>query len=146
MLNIAPIFKEFEIGGIERIFVCFYSYFIIGYIILFSIYENSFVNLEFTTQIILAIAISFPITTISVSLLHKEKIKQDSSEGFFYAYTTEFILVSYYYSILFILFYIVKHLEIINYDTKLDPVIGLIIFLFFYILVELIYRYYSRTN
>ena len=143
MINIDPIFKEFEIGGIERFFVCFYSYFIIGYIILFSIYENSFVNLELSTQIILAIGISFPITTISVSLLIKEKIKQDSSKGFFYVQTLEFTLVSYYYSIMFALFYIVKHLEIINYNTKLDPVIGLAIFLLFFVLVKLIDRYYQ---
>ena len=138
MVNIGPIFKEFQIGGIERIFVCFYSYFILGYIILFSIYENSFINLELATQIILAIAISFPITTISVSFLIKEKTHIDAEKGFFYKQMIEFILVSYYYSILFVLFYVVKHLEIINYNNKLDPVIGLAICLFFFVLVELI--------
>ena len=137
MVNIGPIFKEFEIGGIERIFICFYSYFVVGYIILFSIYENSFINLELTTQIILAIAISFPITTISVSALVAEKIKPDSATGFFYEYCKHFIIVSYYYSIIFILFYIVKNLEIINYNTKLDPVIGLAMILFFKVLAEL---------
>ena len=138
MLNIDPIFKEFKAGAIERIFICFYAYFIIGYIILFTIYENNFINLALSTQIFLAIAISFPSTTISIVLLPADE-NRDFDAGLFYANTFNFILVSFYYSIMFILFYIVKHLEIINYNSIWDPVIGLAIILTFFVL-SLYYR------
>jgi predicted neutral ceramidase superfamily lipid hydrolase len=128
MLNIDSIFKEFKAGAIERIFICFYAYFIVGYIILFTIYENNFINLELSTQIFLAIAISFPITTIPIALLNTNG-NRDSDTGLFYGNTFEFVLASFYYSIMFILFYIVKHLEIINYNSRWDPVIGLAIIL-----------------
>lgn len=135
--DINHIIKEFELGKIERIFICFYSYFIIGYLILFTIYENSFLNLELHSQIFLSIAINFPITTISAVLLtNKTKDKNTTSgNGYFYEATHEFTIISYFYSIIFVLFYIFKHLdlEIFNYDGKFDPVIGLVLIILVYI-------------
>ena len=118
----------------------FYAYFIIGYIILFIIYENNFINLELSTQIFLSIAISFPITTISITLLNTDG-KRYHATGLFYENTLEFVLVSFYYSTMFILFYIVKHLEIINYNSKWDPVIGLAIILICFVLSTLMNKY-----
>lgn len=138
-LDINHLIKEFELGKIERIFICFYSYFIIGYLILFTIYENSFLNLELYSQVFLAIAINFPITTISAVLLtNKTKEKNTTSNnGYFYEATYEFTIISYFYSIMFILFYIVKHLDRINYDGKFDPLIGLAIIILVIIILAI---------
>ena len=139
MLNIdlTELINKFKLGDIDRIFVAFYSYFIVGFLILFVIFENNFLNLELSTQIFLAIAISFPIITIPSAVGINKRFKgQTSGKGFFYNGTVEFLHASYCYSILFSLFYIVKHL-IINYDNKYDTIIGILIIFIYYIIIEI---------
>ena len=136
MFNISDMVKEFKFGGIERIFICFYSYFIVGYFILFVIYENSFINLQFSTQIILAIAISFPTVSIPVVVEFnksnpKTEVDPPKTEGLFYMATGYYYATSIYYTVVFSLFYLLKHLELI--DTKFDPVIGLVLIVLYFI-------------
>lgn len=136
MSNAKDILKEFQMGGIESIFICFFAYFIMGYLILFAIYENGFINLNLHTQIFLSISISFPIATLSSILLFSvrdKELAEKQNGGFFYRLKIEFLLVSLYYSSTFALFYIVKKSDIFNYNSKLDPGIGLIIIFLFYI-------------
>jgi hypothetical protein len=135
MWDINTVIKEFKFGGIERIFVCFYSYFIVGYLILFVIYENSFINLQLSTQIFLAIAISFPITSLPAAL-YVNKLDTRTDVGFFYMGTAYFYQASIYYTIIFSIFYLLKHLEMITYNAKLDPFIGVALILSYIIYVE----------
>lgn len=130
-LNI--VIEKFKLGDIERIFVAVYAYFIVGYLILFVIYENNFTNHDLSTQVFLAIAISYPIITIPSAITINRRLKgQTPEKGFFYEATAEFSHASYYYSIMFSLFYLVKHLEIINYNGKLDPLVGALIIIIGY--------------
>ena len=155
MIDVKAIMEEFQLGGIERIFICFFSYFIVGYLILFTIYEDGFINLNLSTQIFLAISISFPITTISSFLLKEDEdyeltkevdelteevdelaeevdeLAEEDRVSIFYDRRSEFFGTSIYYSIMFSLFYVVKKSDIIHYNSKLDPFIGLAIILFF---------------
>jgi len=167
MFDVKALVEEFKLGGIECIFICFISYFIIGYLILFTIYENGFINLNLSTQIFLAISISFPIATISVLLISDEEDEELTEEdeelteedgelteedgelteedeestekdksGFFYRLNIDFIILSLYYSIMFPLFYIVKKSDLIHYDSKIDPFIGLAIILLFFVIAK----------
>lgn len=84
----------------------------------------------------LSISISFPIATLSSILLFSvrdKELAEKQNGGFFYRLKIEFLLVSLYYSSTFALFYIVKKSDIFNYNSKLDPGIGLIIIFLFYI-------------
>lgn len=163
MSDVKAIMEEFQFGGIERIFICFFSYFIIGYLILFTIYENKFLNLNLHAQVLLAISISFPISTISAIMISDDELTEDDDDElieddddelteddddelteddddeseFFYRMKVEFMLLSLYYSMMFSLFYIIKKLDVIHYDSKFDPVIGLAIILFFYVPAKL---------
>ena len=174
MFDVKALVEEFKLGGIECIFICFISYFIIGYLILFTIYENGFINLNLSTQIFLAISISFPIATTSVLLTSDEEDEELTEEdvelteeymelteeymelteedvelteedeestekdksGFFYRLNIDFIILSLYYSIMFPLFYIVKKSDLIHYDSKIDPFIGLAIILLFFVIAK----------
>ena len=124
------IIENFKSGDIERIFVVVYAYFIVGYLILFVIYENNFTNYELSTRVFLAIAISYPIITIpSATIINKRLNTCDN--GFFYEATAEFSFASCYYSIMFSLFHLVKHL--INYNGKLYPLVGAGIIIFYFL-------------
>jgi len=161
MFDIDTFCKRFKFGDIEDIFINIYSYFIIGYLILFSVYEKNFINLELHTQILLSLAISLPVTSVTVivgysikTFVDKEKIleiyrkkyninkegeeinkieekfNEKENEGFLYSTIAISFISSIRYSIIFSLFYIVKHLKIIEYDSAFDPVIAVIIVVF----------------
>ena len=92
------------------------------------------------TQIILSIGISLPIISLpaltSFSAGKFEKIAK-KEEGFFHASIPIYFLASIYYSTFFSLFYVIKHLEILNYDNKMNPIIACIIILIISVLVYL---------
>lgn len=140
MIDVKTFVEEFKFGGIECIFICFVSYFIIGYLILFTIYENRFINLDLSTQIFLAISTSFPIATISAFLQSNEEDEESTKEdkrGFFYSFTSNFATLSLFYTMAFSLFYIVKKSDLIHYDSKIDPLIGLSIIVFYCVYIRL---------
>ena len=140
MIDVKTFVEEFKFGGIERIFICFVSYFIIGYLILFTIYENRFINLDLSTQIFLAISTSFPIATISASLQSNEEdeeLTKEDKRGFFYSLSYNFVTLSLFYTMAFPLFYIVKKSDLIHYDSKIDPLIGLSIIVFYCVYIKL---------
>ena len=140
MIDVKTFVEEFKFGGIERIFICFVSYFIIGYLILFTIYENRFINLDLSTQIFLAISTSFPIATISASLQSNEEdeeLTKEDKRGFFYSLSYNFVTLSLFYTMAFSLFYIVKKSDLIHYDSKIDPLIGLSIIVFYCVYIKL---------
>jgi hypothetical protein len=158
MFDIESFCKRFKFGDIEDIFINIYSFFIIGYLILFSVYEKNFINLQLHTQILLSLAISLPVTSLTniIGLFTiateenilkafrkkynknneeendkiEDKIKDEEKEGFFYSTINISFLSSIFYSILFSLFYIVKHLKIIEYNSDFDPVIAVVIVVF----------------
>ena len=68
MLDIESFCDRFKFGDIEDIFITIYSYFIIGFLILFTIYEQNFLVLDFHVQFLLSIAISLPVTLIPVTI------------------------------------------------------------------------------
>jgi hypothetical protein len=78
MSDIKPFIKTFKSGDLDRVLIFIYSYFIVGYLILFTTYEKSFLNLEFSTQIIFSIGLSFPISLLSTMILAtRENILSD---------------------------------------------------------------------
>ena len=144
MINWALAFlKGFKSGEVERIFGCVYAYFFIGYLILFAIYEQKFINLELSTQIFLSIAISFPITTMSTFYLTDVNINESSNsnnssnDGFFYKNMAAFYFVSCYYSTIFSLFYLGKNLDLIDSAAEYDPAMGLFLILSYFIILKL---------
>ena len=144
--KVTAFLKGFKSGAVERIFGCVYAYFFMGYLILFAIYEQNFINLELVTQIFLSIAISFPITTASTYYLSDENINEYNNsthspdDGFFYKNMAAFYFVSCYYSTIFSLFYLGKNLDLIDSAAKYDPAIGLfLIFSYFIILYGFIH-------
>lgn len=136
MVDFESLFKGFKIGDLERIYICIYSYFIIGFIILFATFEHKFLELELHEQIFLMLGISFPITTLFMFISGKFK---DGPEkyGIFYQGTGVSALGSIFYSIFFSLFYVFKNI-IIDFDSKFNLLIALIIiilgFLFAFII------------
>ncbi len=136
MTDIESLCKRFKFGDIEDIFVIIYSYFIIGYLVLFTTYEQNFINLQIYSQIILSVAISFPIMGITaiLGLLYKSIDKSEESTnkmnkgrkekpGFFYETTVISFLASVYYTSIFSLIYILKHSKTIEYNSySFDPV------------------------
>ena len=137
MLDINTIIKEFKLGGIERIFVCFYSYFIVGYLILFVIFKNSFINLDLSTQIFLSLAISFPIISIPAAL-ETNQLKNPDNDGFFYMGTSYFYEASIFYTAMFSGYYILRILELIPFNVKMDSLVGVVI-----IVIYIIYVYFK---
>ena len=156
MLDIESFCDRFKFGDIDEIFITIYSYFIIGFLILFTTYEQKFLSLELHIQILLSIAISLPVTGITaiigygsefISEIADEFEENDDVEdddddvedddddveddddvddvkGFFYESSGVSLLSSLFYSIAFSLFYIIKHLEVIEYNNQFDPVIA----------------------
>jgi len=98
---------RFISGDIEKIFICIYSYFVVGYLILFTTYGQNFIGLELFTRILLSIGISMPIITISLLLMFSRK-KTDPEKGMFHQYNPELSLASLVLSSFFSLFYVIK--------------------------------------
>lgn len=131
MFDIDSLSKRFISGDLDRIFICIYSYFVVGYIILFTVFEQNFIGLELFTQVLLSIGISFPITTYSIFILNRNKTL-DETKGLFCQSIGEMGYVSFSYSTFFSIFYIAKHFT--NYDTNFDPVIALVIIILNFVL------------
>jgi len=106
--------KGFKSGETEKIFICIYSYFVVGYLILFTTYGQNFIVLQFSTQILLSIGISFPITTFSILLMSRNRTDKDKTLGLFYQHQVELILTSMMFSTFFSLVYIIKILNPYN--------------------------------
>lgn len=110
MGDVEPFLKSFKSGELDKVLVFIYSFFIIGYLILFITYEERFLNLEFSTQIILSTGISFPITIFSsifLAVIKNRSLNKDI--GFIFQLEGELRFVSFIYSALFSIFYLVKH-------------------------------------
>ena len=132
MFDINSFFERLKSGDVDDIFVYIYSYFVVGYIILFTVYEQNFTNLELFTQVVLSIGISFPITTSSIILLNPSKTSDDK-KGFFHPSMGEMFFTSFSYSTFFSLFYIAKPL--INFY---GPFSALIIIAFNFVFFRLL--------
>ena len=173
MLDIESFCDRFKLGDIEDIFIMIYSYFIIGFLILFTTYEQKFLALELHIQILLSIAISLPVTSITAIIgyipkiiieiveenVEEENVEEDVEEenveeenvegdrkGLFYETVGISFVTSIFYSIAFSLFYMIKHLEVIKYDNKFDPVIAVtIIFLILSILCIRLVRVWRKN-
>lgn len=137
MIDVESLCDRFKFGDIERIFVCFYSYFLIGFFILFSTYEQNFLDLEIHVQIFLMLGISFPISLLFILIRDDFEDKEGNKYGVFYQSTGASALASIWYIGSFSLFYIIKHIEITNYNNKFDPIIAIVIILSGFIIAHL---------
>lgn len=132
MIDVESLCDQFKLGGIDKIIISIYSYFLVGFFILFTTYEQRFLGLELHIQTFLAMGISFPISVLFTGLLENfdATIDEESDgNGFFYQSAGASVIASIWYIGFFSLFYIIKHIEIINYNNEFDQIFALIIIL-----------------
>jgi hypothetical protein len=127
---IDTLIKSIKSPEFDKIMIFIYSNFIIGYLILFTTYEKSFLNLEFSTQIILSIGISFPISLFSAILwFNSFKRKKNEKVSVFYQLAHEYVCTIFIYSGLFSIFYLAKHSNLIPHSGLFlifyNPIIAL---------------------
>lgn len=141
MLDFESFCERFKFGDIEDIFIVTYSYLIIGYLILFVTYGQKFILLELHDKILLSIAISYPLTSLTTifwKLPSKNmENKKTEKEGLFSKNIVVIFVSSVAYSIGFSLFFISNHARGIEYDDVSNSVnaINLIVFIFGSILI-----------
>lgn len=127
MNYLESIFKGYKTGEFDKIFIFIYSNFVVGYLILFTTYEKSFLNLELTTQIILSVGISFPILLLSSAILARNKTRENGLGGQFQL-SKESAIASIMYSLCFSFLYILKIM--VNFDNRFSPILTFIVIMF----------------
>ena len=129
MIDLESFIERFRLGELDHIFVIIYCYFINGYLILFTTYEQNFINLGIHNQILLSIAISYPLMVfVRVFVpLPKAIKKNEGNDGILFSAIPNYFIAAALFSCGFSLFYIIKHLEILSYDSKFNSIIAIII-------------------
>jgi len=136
IIDLESLLKQFKSGDLDFFVKCIYAYFLVGYLIIFSIYEQDFLNLELSTQIFLSIGICYPIMFFNIIYYENFLTKYNKTEKTemeankfknIYESAPLAAISSILYSIFFSLFYIIK--QFATYENKYDPLIALAIIL-----------------